>query len=134
MRDDAANEQLVVSLLSAAHTYAASVDAAPPHLRGFHPYGAPDAEGFAAMACDELLIHGYDAACGLGLKFAPDTNLAARVLARLFPWHAEGLEPWRTLLWANGRIELPGQPRQTDWRWHSAPLTERDTRTPPTAS
>jgi hypothetical protein len=115
-------------LWSAAHVCAASVDAAPPQIRGFHPYGIADAEGFAAMACDELLIHGYDAACGLGLKFAPDTKLAARVLARLFPWHAEGPDPWQTLLWANGRVELPGQPVQTDWRWHGAPLTEWDGR------
>jgi hypothetical protein len=30
------------------------------------------------------------------------------------------------LLWANGRVDLPGQERQTGWRWHCAPLAEWD--------
>jgi Mycothiol maleylpyruvate isomerase N-terminal domain len=126
VRGDGANEGLLVSLLSAASVCAASVDAAPAQLRGFHPHGAADAEGFAAMACDELLVHGYDAACGLGLEFAADKTLAARVLARLFPWHVNGSDAWQTLLWANGRVVLPGAPFQTEWRWHCAPLTEWD--------
>jgi hypothetical protein len=88
--------------------------------------GSPDPSGFAAMACDELLVHADDAARGLGLAFRPDADLAARVLARLFPWHIAGDDPWRTLLWANGRIDLPGQPTQKGWRWHCAPLAEWD--------
>jgi len=119
---DAANAALLVSLRSAAQVCAASVDAAPAGTRGFHPYGAADPSGFAAMACDELLIHTSDAARGLGLEFGPDTELAGRVLARLFPWHDGGDDPWRTLLWANGRINLPGRPEQTGWTWHCAPL------------
>jgi len=76
------------------------------------------------MACDELLIHTSDAARGLGLEFAPDPNLAERLLARLFPWHHCGDDPWQTLLWANGRIDLPGHPCQTGWTWHCAPLAD----------
>jgi hypothetical protein len=44
-------------------------------------------------------------------------------------WHPFGLadaDPWAALLWANGRIDLPGQQRQVDWRWHCAPLEEWD--------
>jgi hypothetical protein len=36
---------------------------------------------------------------------------------------------WTTLpalLWANGRVALPGHPRQARWRWHCAPLEEWD--------
>jgi hypothetical protein len=80
------------------------------------------------MACDELLVHGDDAARGLGLEFDHDAPLAAQVLARLFPWHTVGPgdDPWQILLWANGRIDLEGRPHQGRWRWHSAPLAEWD--------
>jgi hypothetical protein len=129
---DAANAALVVSLRSAARVCAASVDAAPPEVRGFHPFGAADASGFAAMACDEMLIHTDDAARGLGLVFTPGSELAGRVLARLFPWHAPGDDdPWQLLRWANGRISLPGRPDQQGWRWHCAPLADWDGNQPP---
>ena len=84
---------------------AAAVDAAPPSLRGFHPFGSPDPSGFAAMACDELLVHGRDAALGLGREFGGDAGLASSILARLYPWHPLGAgdDPWQVLLWANGR-------------------------------
>jgi hypothetical protein len=130
VRSDAASAALLVSLSSAARVCAASVDAAPPGTRGFHPAGAADPSGFAAMACDELLVHTDDAARGLGLRFVPDSGLAGRVLARLFPWHDPGGDPWQTLLWANGRISLPGRPGQTGWTWHCAPLADWDGRAP----
>ena len=73
--DDTGNERLLTSVLAASAVLAAGVDAAPPSLRGFHPFGSPDPSGFAAMACDELLVHGRDAALGLGLQFG-ETRLA----------------------------------------------------------
>jgi hypothetical protein len=115
----------------AARICAVSVDAAPASLRGFHPAGAADPSGFAAMACDELLIHTDDAARGLGLTFTPDQELAGRVLARLFPWHEPGADPWQTLRWANGRTELPERPSQHRWMWHCAPLADWDGHTVP---
>jgi Mycothiol maleylpyruvate isomerase N-terminal domain len=126
--DDAPNERLLTSLVAGAHVLSAGIDGAPPTLRGFHPFGSPDPDGFAAMACDELLVHGDDAARGLGEPFAPDDRLAASVLARLFPWHHvdAGETAWDVLRWANGRIELPGRPRVGRWRWHCAPLREWD--------
>jgi hypothetical protein len=130
VRPGAANAALLVSLRSAAQVCAASVDAAPGGTRGYHPAGAADPSGFAAMACDELLIHTDDAARGLRLRFAPDPGLAGRVLARLFPWHAPGDDAWQTLLWANGRIGLPGRASQTGWRWHCAPLADWDGQPP----
>lgn len=130
VRRDASNAALLVSFNSAAQVCAASVDAAPAGLRGYHPAGAADASGFAAMACDEMLVHTDDAAGGLGLRFTPDPGLAGRVLARLFPWHSPGDDPWRTLLWANGRIDIDGRPNQQGWRWHCAPLSEWDGRPP----
>jgi uncharacterized protein (TIGR03083 family) len=128
VRADAPKAALLVSLRCAAQVCAASVDAAPADTRGFHPDGAADPSGFAAMACDELLIHTDDAARGLGLRFAPDPELAGRVLARLFPWHDPAHDAWQALLWANGRIDLPGRPNQADWIWHCAPLADWDGR------
>jgi uncharacterized protein (TIGR03083 family) len=126
VQPDAPNPALLVSINSAATVCAASVDAAPAGLRGFHPMGAADASGFAAMACDELLVHTDDAARGLGLRFAPDPALAGRVFARLYPWHDPGDDPWQSLLWANGRIDLPGRSNQKGWVWHCAPLADWD--------
>jgi uncharacterized protein (TIGR03083 family) len=123
---DVANEKLLASLLGAAQVCAAAVDAAPDGTRGFHPFGSPDPDGFAAMACDELLVHGDDAARGLGVRLMPDPDLAARVLARLFPWHRPADDPWLTLQWANGRIDRPDRPFQSRWRWQAAPLSEWD--------
>lgn len=126
VKRDATNTGILVSLTSAAQACAASVDAAPATTRGFHPAGSPDPSGFAAMACDELIVHTHDAARGLGLEFRPDAALAGRVLGRLFPWHQEGGDPWQMLLWANGRIDIPGRPNQKGWQWHCAPLSEWD--------
>jgi hypothetical protein len=125
---DRENERLLTSLLAASQVLAAAVDAAPPDLRGFHPFGSPDPAGFAAMACDELLVHGRDAALGLGREFSGDKRLARAVLTRLFPWHESepDEDPWLVLLWANGRLSLPGRGEQTRWRWHCAPLSEWD--------
>jgi hypothetical protein len=85
-----------------------------------------DASGFAAMACDEFLVHTDDVARGLEVPFAPPRALARATLERLFPWAPADADPWAALLWANGRIDLPGQQRQVDWRWHCAPLEEWD--------
>ncbi|HVX42431.1 MAG TPA: maleylpyruvate isomerase N-terminal domain-containing protein [Mycobacteriales bacterium] len=126
VKADAANAAILLSLSNAARVCAASLDAAPAAIRGFHPAGSPDPSGFAAMACDELLVHTHDVARGLGRDFQPDADRAGRILARLFPWHEAGADPWRTLLWANGRLDLPGRPNQKGWRWHCAPLAEWD--------
>lgn len=129
---DAPNDRLLTSLTAASRALAAGIDAAPADTRGFHPFGSPDAAGFAAMACDELLVHGDDAARGLGVTFSPDRTLAADVLRRLFPWHAAGPhdDAWDVLRWANGRKDLPGRPHQDRWRWHTPPLVEWDGATP----
>ncbi len=94
---------------------------APPTRRAWHTFGESDTSGFLAMAVDETLVHGYDIATGLNLAWRPDPRLAAHVLARLFPMVVPGDDPWETLLWASGRVDLPGRPRITKWRWEVAP-------------
>jgi len=45
------------------------------------------------------------------------------VLERLLPDVEPGDDPWAALLWATGRLELPGRPRRTDWGWTNSPAT-----------
>ena len=99
----------------------AMVRTTPSRVRAFHSHGVSDPEGFAAMGVVETLVHTRDLADGLGLGWTPPADLCARVLARLFPDAPRTTDPWPTLLWATGRAELPGHPRRTAWRWHSAP-------------
>ena len=95
--------------------------------RGFHPAGLADRHGFAAMACTETLVHAADIAQGLGIDFTPPPDIAAKALARLFPWVQDEGDPWEALLYAAGRVPLGGKERQApNWSWHCAPLSEWD--------
>ena len=92
-----------------------------PGTRAWHPHGTSDPEGFAAMGVTEILVHGHDAAQGLGVPWEPPADLCARVLSRLFPGAPADAPAWAALLWATGRGDLPGRPRLGDWRWYSEP-------------
>ena len=70
---------------TAGRLLAAAVTMAPPATRGTTPSVGANAAGFAAMGCDEVLIHTADVANSLGLEFVPDTHLTARVVHRLRP-------------------------------------------------
>ncbi|GCE02652.1 acetyltransferase [Embleya hyalina] len=126
VRPDTPPTDLTRTLNTFADVLARVIDTTPTDARGFHPYGPADASGFAAMACDEILVHTHDALRGLDQEFTPPTDLAHATLERLFPWAPEHPDPWQTLLWANGRRNLPGHPRPTNWRRHCAPLAEWD--------
>ncbi|MGI9644957.1 MAG: maleylpyruvate isomerase N-terminal domain-containing protein [Ilumatobacteraceae bacterium] len=120
------NQDLVDTLTAYAGVLAAVIEASPPSARGFHPMGTADPSGFAAMACDEMLVHTHDAAQGLGLSFRPTDELARSVLTRLFPWVRSGDDAWEQLRWANGRLELADSEQLDGWAWHCAPLDEWD--------
>jgi hypothetical protein len=110
----------------AAGRLAAGYRSTADDVRAYHPSGMADAEGFAAMGITELLVHGHDVAHGLGASFQVEPGLAGRVLARLFPHAAVADDdPWQVLLWAHGRITLPGRPLIGDWTWAGAPEGER---------
>ncbi|MFE9425035.1 hypothetical protein ACFYNO_18900 [Kitasatospora sp. NPDC006697] len=116
---------LLEALEAAGAVLAAVVATASPSTRAFHSYGVSDPAGFAAMGVVETLVHGDDAARGLGLDWAPPAEPCARALARLFPEVRVGADPWTALRWATGRAELPGEPgRRVFERWHSAPLAD----------
>jgi hypothetical protein len=82
--------------------------------------------GFAAMGCDEVLVHGADLAAAFGLTYDPPRDVCERVLRRIFPWAPADAEPWAALLWANGREPLGDVPTERRWLWHCAPLDEWD--------
>jgi uncharacterized protein (TIGR03083 family) len=126
-REHTAPGELILTLETVSAVVAHVVDSSPPEARGYHPFGIADPSGFAAMACDELLVHTDDAARGLGVTFIPDDALCEKVLRRLFPWAPGDTDAWDTLLWANGRMSLGNRPRLAPgWRWHCAPLEEWD--------
>lgn len=90
-----------------------------PEVRAWHPWGTGDREAFGAAGVLEMLVHSRDIGLGFGIESAlPDDELCAPVVERLFPEAPKGHSPASTLLWCAGRIELPGLPRRTDWRWH----------------
>lgn len=100
---------------------AAMIETVPPGRLSFHPYGPSDASGFAAMGVVEVLVHMHDVAVGLGLTWVPPTDLCSEALRRLFPSAPVGGDPSQTLLWATGRLNLPGLPEQKPWTWDGAP-------------
>ncbi len=132
VRPQSANNQLTVAQLLSlmrinAAVLARVIEAQPSSARAFHPAGMADPSGFAAMGCDEILIHTADIATGLGVVFQQTADLSARIVARLFPWAPTDIDQWQTLLWANGRTWLPALGLQeSNWQWHCAPLSEWD--------
>ena len=101
--------------------------AMPDAARAWHPAGMADRYGFAAMSCTEILVHTNDIAQGLGVDFSPPDGVAARTLARLFPWVPADPDPWRALLYAAGRTPLGDRQRRApNWTWQCAPLSEWD--------
>ena len=105
---------------------AAIATATPPDARAYHRMGISDAEGFLAMACEEILVHTWDIAQGLGLTVSVPDDLAQVVLHRIFPWAPTDCSAWEAQLWCSDRIALPGKGKIGQWGWHGAPLTEWD--------
>jgi hypothetical protein len=68
-----------------------------------------------------------DIAKGFGVSFSAPEPLAAKILARIFPWAPTDVSAWESLQWCSGRIALPNRERQDElWYWHCAPLSEWD--------
>lgn len=109
----ATHDELIRSITPAAQALANTAAASPPGALAYHNTGMTDAEGYLAMGCSEVLVHTWDACRGLGVEFEGSDDVAAAVLARTFPWVeiAPDDGPWRTLLWALGRIALTNCPR-----------------------
>ena len=118
---DATAAQALEFALTGARMFAAAVSTLGPEVRGWHPGGVSDPEGFTGMGIVEMLVHGEDIARGLGVVLDPPADVCARVLARMFPDVTVDAEPWTALLWATNRVELPGLPNRAGWRWRGEP-------------
>jgi hypothetical protein len=78
-----------------------------------------DREAFAAMGIVETFVHTHDIAQGLGSTWSAPEDICEKALSRLFPDRPEHDNPWLTLLWCTGRIDLGRLPRRASWRWQN---------------
>ncbi len=115
---------LLISLSTGAAMLAAIVRATPPEARAYHRMGMADAEGFLAMAGEEILIHTWDICQGFGAEFTVPEEIAGPIVARLFPWAPADCTAWQAQLWCSDRIALEGRGKIGRWGWHAAPLAE----------
>jgi hypothetical protein len=121
---DASPAEVLEFAVTGGRVLAVMVRTSPAHVRAFHPAGTADPEGFAALGCNEVLLHGNDIARGFGLSLDPPRDVCRHVLSRLYPQAPAELadsDPWTSLLWAGGRVQLPGR-SEPHWRPHPAPL------------
>ncbi|MEV6885865.1 GNAT family N-acetyltransferase [Streptomyces sp. NPDC051135] len=123
LEEAAGSEDVLQVIETTGALLAATVRTTPPEVRAFHPFPfrSADREGFAAMGITEVLLHTHDIAEGLGLAYEPPAELCTDLLTRIFPHVRPGADPWRTLLWATGRGDLPGRAPVTEWRWYNNP-------------
>jgi hypothetical protein len=123
---DADLPKMSASIGAWAEVLARTLEAASPDDRGWHPFGNPDATGYAAMGCAEALVHGADIAGALQLSWSPAAEIAAAVLDRLFPDVEPTGDAMADLVWATGRADpAGGRPRRDSWRYATAPVGER---------
>lgn len=116
----ASNDQLLdaVEITAAGLSFvASSVDGS---TRGYHAWGMGDGSAFLARGANELLVHGSDAASGLGVAFQPPASVCGPIVAQRLPWVTDVADPWDTLLTANGRTG--GE----NWPMFEGPLEEWD--------
>lgn len=126
-RPEASFAALCDDVRDAASLLARLIDGMADGEVAYHPAGAADASGWAAMACDEIIVHGRDVCDALGVDLLVPTDLLEAVIRRLFPWAppSPAATPMDRLLWCNGRVALPDHPRQDElWYWWSRPLGE----------
>lgn len=119
------NEALIAVVGAVIDALALIAANSPRDARGWHFHGMADRSGFVAMGCSELLVHTDDALQGLGFHLDPPDDVCEAVVERLFPGSPSGVRGWNRLLWATGRLEIPGHGRLgPDWRMRPAPMNE----------
>lgn len=108
---DATRQERLAAIEGCAAALAGVAGAAPESACGFHVTGMRNAQQFVAMACNELLVHAYDVACGLGLPYEPPGELCQLVIEHCYPDQREQRPAWPFLVWLSGRWH----PAATGW-------------------
>ncbi len=106
---DATNLHLVRLVEAMGEVLAQVIEAATDDIRAFHHSGLWNRTGFAAMGCEETLVHTGDVAIGLEIPFEAPREISRRVVRYLFPEAPHDEDPWRVLWWATGRGEMGGR-------------------------
>src|SRR5260370_6116314 len=122
---DASPAEVLEFAVTGGRVLASMVRTSPAHVRAFHPPGTADPEGFAALGCNEALLHGNDIAQGFGLSLDPPRDVCRRVLARLYP------QPPTEFASASPGSPAPGNPARSP---PTAGSPVPNTRAPPAAS
>ena len=110
---NASPRQVLEVITACGALLAAAINTAGPAARAWH-WGPTDPGGFAALGVNEVLVHTYDVALGLGVPWCPAEAACAAVLNRLFPEAPDG-DPVQVLLWCTGRVALADRPRRGSW-------------------
>lgn len=110
---DAGPSDLVDGIAATGTMFAAVMATAPPGTRAWHPLGLLSATEWAGLGANELLVHTYDLAAGLGRRFEPPHALSASALRVMLTLHGRDEsdvtgDPWSTLLQLSGR-QPPGR-------------------------
>jgi len=110
---NASPRQVLEVITASGALLAAAIDTAGPAARAWH-WGPTDPGGFAALGVNEVLVHTYDVALGLGVPWRHAEAACAAVLNRLFSQAPDG-DPVQVLLWCTGRVALADRPRRGSW-------------------
>ncbi|HEV7935296.1 MAG TPA: DinB family protein [Actinomadura sp.] len=111
IQPDAPPQEVLQVVAACGNLLSSAIATADPDTRAWH-WGPTDPTGFAALGVNETLMHTYDITQGLGIAWLPSEPSCAAVVHRLFPDAPAG-DPVQVLLWATGRAELHGHPRQS---------------------
>jgi len=101
--EDASRQERLEAIEGCTAALAGVAATAPAGAVGFHITGMRTAEQFLALACYELLVHGYDVTCGLGLPYQPPDALCQVVIETCYPGQAQHSPAWPFLVWLSGR-------------------------------
>lgn len=122
--DDATRQERLEAVEACAAALAGVAATAPRDAVGFHVSGMRNAAQFLAMACEELLVHGYDVTCGLGLPYEPPEELCRLVIEYVYPGRDERRPVWPYLVWLSGR------PHPAATRWGEPPKPDEPSELP----
>jgi hypothetical protein len=115
-KPDATPEQLLDALGTVARLFEVVLGSTPPDSVASDGLSDLDGADWAARALNELLLHTYDVASGLGSAFEPSAAVCAFVLASPKLWMYDGVDradthdPWRTMLVSSGRAVAAADP------------------------